>query len=150
MIQRALRLKQGLDHVTGNLKDLRPFEVQDEEWNLLGEVMSFLEPFAVTTQHIEGFKYPTLSSVIPLYNKLLDILEDHIKRGLNKPKEILDAAKSAHEKLMKYYEKTTPVYLAATVLDPRLKLIYFQENGFEEGNDEAGGENLIETRIIPG
>lgn len=36
------------------------------------------------------------------------------------------AAYLAFEKLIKCYYKTIPLYLVATVLDPRLKIIYFE------------------------
>lgn len=148
MIERALKLQKGLDHVAANLKELRQFELQEDDWKRLQEVLCFLKPFAETTRHIEGFKYPTLSSVIPLYNKLLDNVEDW-RADKSKAAEIQKAAELVFDKLMKYYEKTTPIYLLATVLDPRLKLMYFKGHGWEIGDEQSGGENLIETRILP-
>lgn len=148
MIKRCIVLQKGLDFVTANLKELRQYELAEEEWNLLSEIVNFLEPFAVTTKYIEGFKYPTLSLVIPLYNKLMDTTED-LSMDFTKSTESRRAARLAFDKLINYYDKTTPLYLVATVLDPRLKLVYFQQNGWEEGDERSGGDNLIETRVIP-
>lgn len=56
-------------------------------------------------------------------------------------------AKLALEKMLKYYDRLTSIYTVAAIFDPRLKLAYFEGNGWAEGQD---GENLIETGIKPG
>jgi len=43
-----------------------------------------------------------------------------------------DAAKAACEKLLKYYNKTTPLYSIASALDPRINLEYFKREKWEE------------------
>ena len=94
--------------------------------------------------------YPTLSTTIPLYNVLIDHLEDII--GNNETEEdddndntednndenekwsqlIKNAAKKCKEKLIEYYNKTNNSYLISVILDPRLKLAYFQNNNWED------------------
>ena len=46
---------------------------------------------------------------------------------------------TAHEKLNKYYEKTSTCNIIATICDPRLKLQHFERNGWSN----CDGENLI-------
>lgn len=136
---------------------------------LLEEIYDFLQPFAVATRHMEGCRYPTLSTVIPLYNKLLDLVEDWAADE-NKSMITRKAADNAREKMTEYYDKLTEIYTVATALDPRLKLAYFQDNGWGAQNDPdiggaedeahgaaaevgtsggAGGRTLMDTRIKP-
>jgi hypothetical protein len=48
---------------------------------------------------------------------------------------MVDAGKTACDKLLKYYNKTTPFYCIASVLDPQINLEYFRR--------EKWGEKLI-------
>jgi hypothetical protein len=100
---------------------------------------------------MSGSTYPTLSITIPLYNVLIDHIEDiidnnnevvddeflenesNIEDEEKEEKEIWsssikEAAKMCKIKLLKYYNKTNDSYLISIVLDPRLKLEYFQIN----------------------
>ncbi|KAK4037661.1 hypothetical protein OUZ56_029692 [Daphnia magna] len=76
MVERSLSIRKGLEEVTARNRDLRDLDLSDAEWALVKEAMEFLEPFALITKHVEAFKYPTLSSVIPLFNKLMDDMEE--------------------------------------------------------------------------
>ena len=100
--------------------------------------------------------YPTLSTTVPLYNILIDHLKDII--GNNETEDddnniintendnieddnnenekwsqlIKNAAKKCKRKLIEYYNKTNDSYLVSVILDPRLKLTYFQDNNWED------------------
>jgi hypothetical protein len=78
MLERALEIRTGLDAMTGIKRFLRQHELSNEDWHVIKEVTKFLEPFASVTQEIKGSKYPTLNVVIPLYNSLIDHIEDWI------------------------------------------------------------------------
>jgi len=68
-------------------KDLAP--ISENIWQILEEIQTFLKPFALVTKYMSGSKYPTLSSVIPYFNRLCDHLEDTIsyyRSGNNKNK----------------------------------------------------------------
>ena len=75
--------------------------------------------------------YPTLITTVRLYNTLIDHTEDTIDSENTDP-EIKEAAKKCQEKLMVYYNKTGKTYLAATVLDPRFKMQYYEDNKWKE------------------
>jgi hypothetical protein len=68
-MERSLSVRKGLEEVTARNRDLRYLDLSDAEWALVKEAMEFLEPFALTTKHLEAFKCTTLSAVIPLFNK---------------------------------------------------------------------------------
>jgi hypothetical protein len=75
--------------------------------------------------------YSTLTTTIPLYNFLIDHIED-TENETNIDPIIKEAAISYKEKLLKYYNKTNESYLIATILDPRLKLQYYKNNNWEK------------------
>jgi hypothetical protein len=102
---------------------------------------------------MSGFTYPTLSTTIPLYNILIDHVEnvigdddeeinnDDVNENVDEYEEnsgnenadewsqvIKDAAKMCKTKLLEYYNKTSDSYLISTILDPRLKLQYYKDN----------------------
>lgn len=113
---------------------------------------------------MSGSTYSTLSMTIPLFNFLIDHVEDIIgdeneevneesndnenddendvendvendDENIRIDKSIKNAAKYCKDKLLKYYNKTNNAYLIAVILDPRLKMQYFK--------DEEWGDNLI-------
>jgi hypothetical protein len=106
---------------------------------------------------MSGSTYSTLSMTIPLFNFLVDHVEDTIgdeesdenddenddddndddENDEKIEKSIKKAAKSCREKLLKYYNKTNNAYLIAVILDPRLKMQYFKD---EEWDDELINE----------
>lgn len=127
-----------------------------DEWSVLNQVLEFLEEFATITKYIEGNGYPTLSIVVPMYNRLLTILEDvsqHLHRSISHTL-IIKGASAGLEKLSAYYDKASHVVMAATFMDPRLKMQYFIENGWSCGGESRDAfqpieENLITNRVKP-
>jgi hypothetical protein len=104
--------------------------------------------------------YPTLFITISLYNILIDHVEDILKE-LNDENEkdvdnedddkideeaketesekdekwnqlIRDASNKCRTKLLEYYNKTGDSYLISIILDPRLKMQYFQDHEWDE------------------
>jgi len=103
--------------------------------------------------------YPTLTVTIPLYNLLIDHIEDHIgsetsdeeldhlndddineeesqeteKEQIDEWKKLIkEASIKCHKKLLQYYNKTNDSYLIAIILDPRLKVQYFEDHKWEQ------------------
>ena len=101
--------------------------------------------------------YPTLTVTIPLYNLLIDHIEDHIdsetsdkeldddiseeesqetdneREQINEwEKLIKEASNKCRTKLLQYYNKTNDSYLIAIILDPRLKIQYFEDHKWEQ------------------
>ena len=114
---------------------------------------------------MSGFTYPTLSATIPLYNILIDHVEniigdddDEVNENVDDDKSaassgnenedelsqiIKNATKICKSKLLEYYNKTNSSYLISTILDPRLKLQYYKDN---EWGDEL--INDIQQKLI--
>ena len=99
---------------------------------------------------MSGSLYPTLSMTVPLYNILIDHVEDVIddeddqetnenndeSDGEKENKEwnqiIKKAAKKCRIKLLEYYNKTNNTCLISTILDPRLKLQYYKDQNWDD------------------
>ena len=70
MLRRAVELKEAIDFVlidTGRVD----FSPSDEQWNSAMLLCSFLQPFAVVKDILQGEKYPTLGCVSRYISYLL-------------------------------------------------------------------------------
>ncbi|KZS03598.1 Uncharacterized protein APZ42_033644 [Daphnia magna] len=119
-LKRALKIKNALNEIAKE-QELRMYELQEDVWIILSQVFAFLEDFAVVTTYVEASQYPTLSLVVPMYTRLLDQLEeascDHSKHPL-----LVQGAAAGFAKLSSYYDKASPLVMAATFVDPRCKM----------------------------
>ncbi len=118
----------------------------------LRDLVTFLEEFAQVTTYIEGSEYPTLSLVVPMYNQLLDLLED-VSRDKKKNPLVVQGAAAGLQKLFAYY-KSSPLVMAATFMDPRCKMQYFVDHGWNSGGQTTDAfsdleEDLISARVKP-
>ena len=140
---------QALEYLTANERELREYEFSEKQWQEFILIEDFLKLFHEVTTLMSGSTYPTLSLTIPLFNILVDHVEDTIssieESNENQSHEdnifvldnesknmIKEAAKACKEKLLKYYNKTNTTYLISTILDPRLKLDYYKEHDWDE------------------
>lgn len=151
-LKRALKLRYPIDEIAKD-QELRKNELLSDEWAILAEVLKFLERFAIITTYVEGNSYPTFSMVVPLYNSLLDGLED-VTRDSSKHDLIVKGAEAGLAKLSSYYDKASPIVMVATFMDPRCKLNYFVKNGWHTSGSASQDSNtppedLIQTRVKP-
>jgi hypothetical protein len=71
--------------------------------------------------------------IIPLFNIIIDHVEDAASiREDDTILNIIEAAKIARTKLVRYYSKTNTTTMLCTALDPRRKFNYFLKRGFSE------------------
>ena len=69
--------------------------------------------------------YPTLSMVIPLYNALIDHIEDYADK--DEDSFIKTVAIKSQAKLLEYYNKTNDACIIVIILDSRLKMNYYND-----------------------
>ncbi|EXX58506.1 hypothetical protein RirG_197340 [Rhizophagus irregularis DAOM 197198w] len=138
-------MREALDAIARSDKELQNFELSDDEWNRIDEVVSVLMIFIHTTNVMSSAKYPMLSSVVPLYNYLIDELEDYCESH-DSSSDIVIATKAGIEKLERYYAKTddTNMYTVATVLDPRLKLSYYEDHKWKQNFINFAKETVLD------
>ena len=76
--------------------------------------MNYIQHFKKGSDFITGQLYPTLSYSVPVYNYLIDKLEDTINND-NSRTEIKNSAKLARDKILEYYPLTDGhIYVIAT------------------------------------
>ncbi|CAB5316060.1 unnamed protein product [Rhizophagus irregularis] len=110
---------------------------------------------------MSGSSYPTRSMLIPLYNALIDHMEDYIfedenvnenedenegddeNGSVDKESIIKKAATNSWEKLLQYYNKTNDAYVIVTILDPRLKMKYYNDETWNDDQRKKIHEKLI-------
>ena len=100
----------------------------EQDWNILKEVEALLQRFDRATQHISMSRHATISSVVPMYNWIIETLQAYIRTSENEA--LKNASKFALEKICKYNPtpESRPNLFLATILNPSLKLSYFKEH----------------------
>ncbi len=92
---------------------------------------------------------PSLSLVLPLYNKLLA----HLKRWSTEETHSIESrqgAEAATLKIKKYYTRLTEVYLVSTVLDCRLKVGYFEDSlRWETDAGDNQDVDMVKEFVMP-
>ena len=123
VVDRLLEVKEHLKVVLleHNLTMLQP-----HHWEALTHVKALLSKFATYTNVAGGEQYPTLSLIIPYYVELREHLEEMKKiDSLEKVSTIMSVElERRFAKLLDHNDKDhDPLYMIATLLDPRFKMI---------------------------
>jgi hypothetical protein len=79
--------------------------------------------------------------VIPLYNALIDHTEDYAFK--DEDTFIKTAATNSRTKLLEYYNKTNDACIIVTILDPRLKMDYYNDDSWNDEQRKEIHEKLI-------
>jgi hypothetical protein len=128
MLKRALRLKSVCVTYCSSRGEVSKYAPSDVEWNKLKQMMRFLSPLQDVTKILCGSTYPTLSLALPIYISLIKKI--HSIRSQYDSAQLIPAANEMVKKLTKYLvqalEKPAPI--CAMILDPRIKLGYFERN----------------------
>ncbi|KFY19669.1 hypothetical protein V493_07869 [Pseudogymnoascus sp. VKM F-4281 (FW-2241)] len=115
------------DNSTQYEDELRADILNANEWSHIEGVYEILKILEQTTLDVEG-SFGTLGKVIMTMDFLLKLFED-IRQSQTKEysEAIKDMCNNAWNKLNKYYNltETSIAYVAAIVLDPRVKWVYF-------------------------
>jgi hemoglobin-like flavoprotein len=70
--------------------------------------------FKRATNHISASRYPTLAAAVPVYNWLMNNIED-FRNTKERSNDVKEAAQKAFDKLSEYYSKTdSSVYTIMT------------------------------------
>ncbi|CAB5371644.1 unnamed protein product [Rhizophagus irregularis] len=81
MIERSLELREALDNIAIADRDLRQWELIDAEWDLLKQIKKLLYIFLRATLYISHGRYPTIENSIPIFNWIMDKIEDFDKEA---------------------------------------------------------------------
>lgn len=136
-------ITQGIDSIAAQPTNKLP-TLSSTDWSVLTELHIFLGLFDDLTKLASRDLSPSLSNTIPMFNKLLDHLEDSSKDSnptaavstqqktkwfisVNHicKKIVIEAAKAATLKITEYYQLTPYFNCLVTVLDPRYNYAYY-------------------------
>src|SRR6267154_2774485 len=106
LLGRALDYRTVLDDFVAKNRELRKYELLDEDWEAIALVAQWLKAFRSATTQMSTTKCPMLSSTHAIFQGLQDSLADSL-RSLpnNTPTLLRQAFVNAHRKLSDYYGK---------------------------------------------
>jgi len=145
MINCALKLRSAIDTFTVAAMNKRGGESQKSDrdqlaadrlhpgdWRELEDLHGLLKPFKTITMELQGNLSDArlngaIFDVLPAFDFLLQHLEDAKMKFTYSP-PLTSCINLAWKKLDNYYRRSdqSPVYVLAVLLDPRMKLQYFQ------------------------
>lgn len=141
MLTAALKLRAPITaHCASQSLDvsMRHIRLTDADWDILESLQQFFHIFVKPTTQMQAVAYPTLSSVIPAYTRMIHKLQSKLSAESTLP-IIKSACEAAIAKLDEYHTSAsnrTPSHSSiATILDPRLNLPAL-ENMFQHSGDE--------------
>jgi hypothetical protein len=122
--------------------------LDDFDWAWLEKLNTILAVFSKPTEDISGERYPTLSQQLPAYWKIANRLREQQKefapRGEDHNDTAWEACEAALDKLNHYRDKTDSftAQRIATILDPRLKLVTLERQGWRPYDLRAARSSL--------
>ncbi|KAJ7240424.1 hypothetical protein B0H12DRAFT_1024597 [Mycena haematopus] len=132
MLDIAVKYRQAIDNLVAvKKKELRKYELDDDEWSILKDLLRVLK-FSR-----EGLA--TIAHVLPAMDKIDDMLSSEGTASLNPAIKL--ALRQGQKVMNKYYSATDDsyAYRIAMILHPGLKMKYFELSGWEQDwVDNAG------------
>jgi hypothetical protein len=137
-ISRLVRLREHINPflLKHGLEDL---VLSPREWSHVEYIIDLTKPFGYATKVIGATKRTTINCVLPIYNNLLDHLDDakarlRRKRNIHWKSRLANGVQAAHDKLTQYYGNTSQedyyVFGFAILLDPHRKNNYWKTADF--------------------
>ena len=120
------RLQEQQAAIAATLMESKDTHLMPEgsEWKVIDQLVEVLTPFNLATETISGEKYPTISMIIPLLHKLLNVT---LKLSADDDTCTKETKEAISTDLGNRYQSTTTQKLlkVATYLDPRYKSLPF-------------------------
>jgi hypothetical protein len=110
---RALDYREVIDTYVARYRDLRDYELSDDDWEGITLVAGWLKSFRSATTQMSATRHPTLSSTHAIFRGLQEQIKEIIT---NLPpttaRELVLGLTDAHRKLSDYYYKfdESPLY----------------------------------------
>ncbi|KAG5306571.1 ZBED1 protein, partial [Acromyrmex insinuator] len=123
VVQEGIILKLKQDVPTRNVQHLQKM-IMNDEFGILKEVITILQPIELITKKIGGDKYPTVSIVIPIIRCMEESINNcipMINNSINFKRNILSEIERRFHNIERYN-----TLIIATLLDPRFKKLHFQ------------------------
>jgi Domain of unknown function (DUF4413) len=117
------------------------FKLNENEWHLLELICDGLKEPALSCQSFSHATQPTVYHMFPVLESMMQRWERMVKPP--KYAQIVPALKAGLNNLCKWYQilNESSIYFICLILDPRVKMAYFQMH-WEEEYMEAGRRSL--------
>lgn len=149
MLERAIKLKVGLcvtmksiyeesRRVDSEFKESRFVLIQDEHWKHIADAFEVLTPLREAMKYFSEQPYPMLSEVVPVYDCVLEILDNAKKSSPSNDSEssfLGNIITSAEDEIKKLYALSSDICALVTILDPRMKIIYHKDRFGKESDN---------------
>ncbi|CAG8807308.1 37709_t:CDS:2, partial [Gigaspora margarita] len=122
-----------LNMLTSTHSIFHHYAISHIQWEVLEKIAKFLELFKDLTTKMSSNSYCTAFWIIPLFNIILDHIED-VESNTEIETPLSATTMAAREKLVRYYSKTNATVMLCMALDLRQKFHYFFKKEFS--NDE--------------
>ena len=130
-------------------------QITEKEWELIQELTIVYRPLKTATNELSGEKFTTLSKVIPLATRLLDL---YSKQNDEESDEAQAVRKLIYESLKKQFKDvdSSEMLTCATLFDPRFKDQYFtpksliRSAAIYAAKHEAQKEATEEPEVVEG
>ncbi|KAF5387624.1 hypothetical protein D9615_000715 [Tricholomella constricta] len=115
--------------------DIQDLLLNDTQLRVLSDIRQFLYVFHTVQEIVSADKTPTLSKVLPLYEKLIMVLQD-LKRVIPNLTHVISASEG---KLVEYLEmaRKTRIYSLAMFINPTIKLQWAETHWGMTDRDNA-------------
>ncbi|KAF5319548.1 hypothetical protein D9619_008318 [Psilocybe cf. subviscida] len=135
MVDRFIEIYPVIEKLIAENDDLADYAFSPAELRVASDIRSFLLIFHRVQQCVSAEKTPTLSIVLPLYEKVIIMLKNLIR----KLPEIAHAIKESIKKLESYLaiSRKTKIYALAMVLNPSIKYEWMKKNWSDAEYTEA-------------
>src|SRR6267154_2723157 len=102
----AMDYRSVLDDFVAKNRELRKYELQDDDWEAIALIAQWLKSFRSATTQMSTTTRPMLSSTHAIFQGLQDSLADSLRSlPYNTPAVLHQALMNAHRKLSNYYGK---------------------------------------------
>jgi len=124
MLERILEQKSA---ITLDLQNIKKNGFVPRDWKLIEGYVEVLKPIFEATKELCQEKIPTLSMV----NPILCTVETKLKNFISKNNDLISGisfARSVHKSMNTRFQvcKTNTVYMLATIIDPRFKIVMLE------------------------
>ena len=124
MLERILEQKSA---ITLDLQNIKKNGFVPRDWKLIEGYVEVLKPIFEATKELCQEKIPTLSMV----NPILCTIETKLKNFISKNNDLISGisfARSVHKSITTRFQvcKTNTVYMLATIIDPRFKIVMLE------------------------
>ncbi|THU76962.1 hypothetical protein K435DRAFT_703533 [Dendrothele bispora CBS 962.96] len=145
MIDRAILLKDAINHAINAHPELADFYMIEREWDALKMYSQILMIPHAFQERLSAEKTPTLSFAIPAYEAMITKWTN-LKAELPQAAPVIDAGIA---KLVKYRDRVdvSDAYTLAMVLNPSIKLVWFKR--FKPRHIEQVKDLLIREVRVP-